>query len=73
MDREQRQRAACAYRRSGMTWREISARVGGNKDVLRRDLTAQGLADGWGDSAIIGGEDDNCGPHIYGIRGKTST
>jgi hypothetical protein len=45
--------AAIAYRRSGMTWRDIGHKVGFDKDRLRKAANEQGRADGWGDSPIL--------------------
>jgi hypothetical protein len=45
--------AGIAYRRSGMTWREIGHHLGFDKDRLRKAAIAQGYADGWGDSPIL--------------------
>lgn len=45
--------AAKGYRRSGMPWREIGARLGVDKDVLRRKLSELGYADGWGEGSVL--------------------
>lgn len=48
LTRDEQDMAACAWRRSRMSWREIGRRLGADKDALRRRLAAQGRADGWG-------------------------
>lgn len=56
-----------------MTWREIGAKLHVDKDSLRRRLTEQGLADGWGESLIRPVEEEDYGPHIYGPVKKSMT
>jgi hypothetical protein len=44
--------AACAYRRSGVSWEWIGRKLGYPREKLRKAAIAQGYGDGWGDSLI---------------------
>lgn len=52
MDFADQQKAAAAYRRSGMSWREIGRRLGVDRDRIQKALADRGQTDGWGDTLI---------------------